>query len=202
MRQLPVPDLDINGGKKKYACDICGKTYGYRDSVYRHKRTHEGKTVCFVCGKVLSCLPTLREHLRYQHSMSQEEVASSKPHVCGVCGRRYLHRVSLSHHVKKHQGLTTCRLCGKVLGIMAHLRTHLEIVHGMSREAVRALVPTRQYAWGNGYSSLAQGAVALLAAATLLADVAHLTGVTPPTSALLADVTLLADVAHLTTSRV
>ncbi|KAF0300069.1 Broad-complex core protein isoform 6 [Amphibalanus amphitrite] len=30
--------------KKIYPCDICGKVYHYRDSVYRHKRTHEGLT--------------------------------------------------------------------------------------------------------------------------------------------------------------
>ena len=29
---------------------------------------------------------------------------------------------------------------------MAHLRIHLETVHGLSREAVRQMVPTRNYA--------------------------------------------------------
>ena len=36
---------------------------------------------------------------------------------------------------------------------MAHLRVHLETVHGLSREAVREMVPTRNYGPSYGYVS-------------------------------------------------
>ena len=44
--------------------------------------------------------------------------------------------------MKVHQGLTTCRICGKVLSIVAHLRSHMVQVHKLGPEQVRQLVPT------------------------------------------------------------
>ncbi|XP_037094813.1 zinc finger protein 131-like [Pollicipes pollicipes] len=62
--------------------------------------------------------------------------------VCRECGRQYSNRQALTHHMKMHEGLTTCRLCGKVLCIVAHLRRHLQTAHQLAPEAVRQLVPT------------------------------------------------------------
>ncbi|KAF0288325.1 Zinc finger protein 596 [Amphibalanus amphitrite] len=39
-------------------------------------------------------------------------------------------------------GLTTCRLCGKVLCIVSHLRRHLAQAHNLGPEQIRLLAPT------------------------------------------------------------
>ena len=63
---------------------------------------------------------------------------------CEVCGRSYSSRVSLNHHSKMHAGATTCALCGRVCSRVADLRTHLRVVHKLSTDEIRAIVPTRE----------------------------------------------------------
>ncbi|XP_043244754.1 protein bric-a-brac 1-like isoform X4 [Amphibalanus amphitrite] len=64
---------------------------------------------------------------------------------CETCGKAYSSRVSLHHHSKMHAGATTCALCGRVSNRVADLRTHLKMVHKLSAQEIRALVPTREY---------------------------------------------------------
>ncbi|KAF0314027.1 Zinc finger protein 721 [Amphibalanus amphitrite] len=63
---------------------------------------------------------------------------------CETCGKSYSSRVSLNHHSKMHAGATTCALCGRVSSRVADLRTHLKVVHKLSAQEIRALVPTRE----------------------------------------------------------
>ena len=64
---------------------------------------------------------------------------SSSGHVCDVCGRRYKHRDSLVAHAKVHAGVTTCHVCGAVSSNVQNLRQHLETVHRLKRDHVRAI---------------------------------------------------------------
>ncbi|KAF0293773.1 Broad-complex core protein isoform 6 [Amphibalanus amphitrite] len=48
---------------------------------------------------------------------------------CPVCGRRYLHSISLSQHMSVHRGDTTCPICARVFSRVAKLNDHLERVH-------------------------------------------------------------------------
>ena len=64
---------------------------------------------------------------------------------CSICSRQYSHPTALMHHMKVHEGRTTCPLCGKVLGRTAQLRSHMVVVHKLSRTEVRSIVPTRHY---------------------------------------------------------
>ena len=68
---------------------------------------------------------------------------SSGGYSCNICGRSYSHHKSLNDHRKMHEGRTSCHLCGKVATKVADLRAHLFLVHKLSREDVRSLVPTR-----------------------------------------------------------
>ena len=43
-----------------------------------------------------------------------------------------------------HSGVTTCALCGRVSSRVADLRTHLRVVHKLSHQEIRTLVPTRE----------------------------------------------------------
>lgn len=62
---------------------------------------------------------------------------------CVVCEKQYTNRISLVHHMKSHQGKTTCPLCMHVFSMVANLRSHLRTRHGMTQQQVRRLVPTR-----------------------------------------------------------
>ena len=57
---------------------------------------------------------------------------------CHLCGKRYLHSISLSQHMSVHRGHTICSLCGKVFSRVAKLNDHLERVHGVARRGRRA----------------------------------------------------------------
>lgn len=78
----------------------------------------------------------------------------SSMYECNVCGKLYKHRDSLLHHRKKHEGLTTCQLCGKVCCIVAELRRHLIVAHSLSPQDIRRLVPSqRRWSANSSWSS-------------------------------------------------
>ncbi|XP_037094247.1 protein jim lovell-like [Pollicipes pollicipes] len=74
---------------------------------------------------------------------SEDGGSQGAVHRCDVCGNVYKYRDSLRHHRKKHLGLTTCPLCGKVCSIVADLRRHLELSHDLTGDQVRRIVPTK-----------------------------------------------------------
>ena len=59
--------------------------------------------------------------------------------MCDVCGRRYTNKRTMRAHMKLHQGLTTCRICLKVICTVEHLRRHLLAEHALSADEVRLL---------------------------------------------------------------
>ena len=60
---------------------------------------------------------------------------------CNVCGLRYRSHRSLTQHMKMHEGLTVCQVCGKVSNNRPDLRKHLVLVHRLSSHQVQELVP-------------------------------------------------------------
>ena len=66
---------------------------------------------------------------------------SAGPHTCDICGRGYKRRDTLLLHLRKHQGLTTCARCGKVLPTRSDLRRHLLREHQLSREQILTEAP-------------------------------------------------------------
>ena len=63
--------------------------------------------------------------------------------MCNICGRSYVRYTGLNDHRKKHEGKTTCHLCGKVAPTVGDLRKHLAKFHQLSREEICKIVPTR-----------------------------------------------------------
>lgn len=53
-----------------YECDICGKTYRLKDSLYKHLSVHAGNTTCTVCSKVLSRKTHLERHMLMKHGIA------------------------------------------------------------------------------------------------------------------------------------
>ncbi|XP_043199694.1 protein bric-a-brac 2-like isoform X3 [Amphibalanus amphitrite] len=70
---------------------------------------------------------------------------SGKGRPCPDCGRIYKHSGSLMLHRKVHQGLTTCPICGSVNNRVADLRSHMRTVHKLTREEVKAMVPSDRW---------------------------------------------------------
>ncbi|XP_037071324.1 zinc finger protein 77-like [Pollicipes pollicipes] len=136
---------------ERNACLICGNEYRHRESLRSHIKKHQGLTTCPKCGTVCGTVKALRRHLGHMHSLSVQEVRQIVPtrdperNVCHICGKEYKHVWSLTDHVKKHRGMTTCPMCGKVGSTVKALRRHLQLVHSLSREAVHQIVPTRRY---------------------------------------------------------
>ncbi|XP_037094342.1 zinc finger protein 596-like [Pollicipes pollicipes] len=62
---------------------------------------------------------------------------------CKICGKWYGHEKSLSLHMKVHEGLTVCVVCGKVSSKVADLRKHLKMVHKLPQEDIDQIVPKR-----------------------------------------------------------
>lgn len=67
--------------------------------------------------------------------------ASGGAYQCRVCGRQYSRPQSLTSHMRLHQGLTRCSICGKVMPTIPLLRQHLEQAHKLMRALVLKMVP-------------------------------------------------------------
>lgn len=62
------------GGGGRNVCDICGSSYKHRESLYHHKKKHQGLTTCPICAKVCSIVADLRRHMEVSHNLSGEQV--------------------------------------------------------------------------------------------------------------------------------
>ncbi|XP_037094747.1 replication initiator 1-like [Pollicipes pollicipes] len=126
-----------------FACALCGRVYRRRNALAAHRRTHEGATTCDVCGAHISTVHNLRQHLRMVHRLPTEEAHWHQTHVCDACGRKYKSRDALVAHRKRHEGRTTCHLCGTTTSNVQNLRSHLELVHHLPRAEVRRVTGFR-----------------------------------------------------------
>ena len=69
--------------KGRFACDFCGKSYTWKESVYLHQRKvhgresaskrqqYQGKFPCEVCGKKLASTQRLKHHVKAKHNIQQ-----------------------------------------------------------------------------------------------------------------------------------
>lgn len=64
-------------------------------------------------------------------------------HQCEACGRRFTSRSDMRTHQKLHQGATRCPCCYRIYSRVSVLRQHLHLVHSLTPEQVRRLIPTR-----------------------------------------------------------
>lgn len=62
---------------------------------------------------------------------------------CDKCEKCFFHKESLNSHLKFHDGRTKCTLCQRVCATLQGLRHHLMLVHKMSAQQMREIVPTR-----------------------------------------------------------
>lgn len=143
----------------KFACVICGLRFKYPSGLSHHTSIHYAPAILFKCQYCnYSSLTrrSLNDHVSKFHGSSSpfsqdpkkikleidEEIVSESSnkdvkgknciHVCEVCQRVYLSRVTLERHRREYHlsnNYYECSLCGKIGNIRAHIRTHIYGVH-------------------------------------------------------------------------
>ncbi|XP_037083922.1 zinc finger protein 77-like [Pollicipes pollicipes] len=151
------------GDAARHVCETCGSVYRHPTSLKLHRKAHEGRTTCPVCGRTLSVVASLRAHMQSVHGMSEEHVrrlvpgaarhrysAPARPSAARIADRSsdahgvYKFRSSLTNHRRSHEGLTRCPRCGAVSSNVHNLRMHLRVVHDVgAEEAVRLTIIPR-----------------------------------------------------------
>ncbi|KAM5140586.1 uncharacterized protein ACMZJ9_014461 [Mantella aurantiaca] len=95
--------------EKLYPCSECGNSYGSKQGLLIHQKTHTGEKpyLCSECGRRFAEKSNLARH--------KSTHVGEKPHSCSECGKRFYHKSSLITHGKVHTGEKpySCPQCGE-----------------------------------------------------------------------------------------
>lgn len=97
-----------NVSQGTHTCDICGKTFGFRNSIVAHiKLAHAGE--CLLCGELVK---DMKIHMQTHTRVSgiQREKAS-----CPICKLK-VSKEGLKTHIKNmHEKKKKCEDCGELV---------------------------------------------------------------------------------------
>ncbi|XP_077389458.1 uncharacterized protein LOC144026584 [Festucalex cinctus] len=130
----PLPDVDhrdgakqpsnSQGGKKRFVCTECGRTFAYKKSLKTHMIIHTGEKhfACSFCAKRFLRKCDLKTHMATH--------TDEKPFSCVICAKGFTLRKYLMIHMKTHAAHTpfTCSVCAKRFSsaqcLVLHARQH------------------------------------------------------------------------------
>ncbi|XP_040293999.1 zinc finger protein 418-like isoform X2 [Bufo bufo] len=109
---------------KIFPCSECGRHFGKKANLLRHKRSHTRPFFCGDCGKSFTFKFRLIEHQRFH--------TGEKPYSCPECGKRFMHRENLFKHQKIHneERPFSCVECSKSFSQKSYLIEHLKFHMG------------------------------------------------------------------------
>lgn len=134
--------LQQHSSGKAYKCSKCDKSFNHLHAYSNHKKTHNAKIYCRVCGKPYSSSKALREHEYNKHSIQKA------PHHCRLCTESFVTRSALLIHGRIHHtkgkndaplleeaevkvGTLPCSLCSEwfpgPVALVAHMQTHIDV---------------------------------------------------------------------------
>ena len=116
---------------KKTTCNVCGREFKWKQSLKKHKLTHQYNQdelphSCHICNRRFLCKTYLKEHLLV-HSNKKNEI-------CPHCGKEYSHKSSLRSHIRNyHAGDLNfpCNYCDESftqrIKLQMHVLTHAHL---------------------------------------------------------------------------
>ena len=111
--------VNINHGKDKIECDICGLKFSNKDSLRKHIKTHNYE--CGICNRQFHSEPDLRKHEKDFHPNNLACCECEKT----FCNSRYLRTHMTVCTRKQPKETKTCKWCKKDMFSIAS-RTHHE----------------------------------------------------------------------------
>ena len=127
-------DLNTSEGLKKkkakkcssrspHTCDVCQRVLSSRGALAKHLVIHrqEKPFRCDECDLQFNQNRDLKTHKMQKHTLQ-------RPHVCGVCGKGFVHKFYLMEHMNYHTGERDyqCNFCGKTFPAQSALTKHMK----------------------------------------------------------------------------
>ena len=110
----------LSFGKRKYQCEVCGRSFSRSNTLITHNRIHTGERPfpCDVCGKAFRQLGNLTRH-KLTH-------AAVKPHTCPICSKCFSRTSNLNTHMRTHTDYKpfVCDFCGKGFHQKVDMKVH------------------------------------------------------------------------------
>ncbi|XP_015436085.1 PREDICTED: zinc finger protein 2-like [Dufourea novaeangliae] len=147
-RSQPIPRQEADDqrvAERRFYCDNCGKSYKWKESLFKHKRVECGKLPqfsCEVCGYRFMHKHHLIKHMTSIHQLAPatgavifrclKHLLAKRTFGCTNCGKQYARRDSLYKHTHYECGTEPrfgCTVCGRRFKRKHHLTYHVTNMH-------------------------------------------------------------------------